>query len=175
MGKKGKKQNQISEEELAHEAIEAGLKNLIYSDSSLRNYAPLILNNIDYKKVNGFIKEMNKRYSGLSENKRAELLYTGLAKYASEGSILKDATIQTLFDAGQEGKLNRSVLERITDFFKPDRFGGAKYFEKARNTYSDMYDILSQDELAQTKLPELAKAAESMRMYGFLNPVLKNF
>jgi len=67
------------------------------------------------------------------------------------------------------------VLEKIVEFFKPNKFEGEKYFEKARNAYGDMYDILSQDKVAQEEIPELTKAAKAMKMYGFLDVALKNF
>ena len=59
-------------------------------------------------------------------------------------------------------------------FIKPKSFG-EKDFDKIKNAYGDMYDILSQDKMAQEEFPELAKAAKSLRLYGFLNVALKNF
>jgi hypothetical protein len=98
-------------------------------------------------------------------------MYKYLASYVASGDALKDTTRLTIYEKG----LNKNALEKIANFFNPNRLEGEKYFEKARNAYGDMYDILSQDKLAQNKFPELVKAAEAMKMYGFLDIALKNF
>ncbi len=177
MTKKEKKAGPISEKELHQMAVEAGMKSLIGSNPNLRQYAPLILNNIDYNKVDKFIQETEKKYheENISYQDKNKVIYNEIANYVASGRALKETAIQTLFDEGKEGKLDRNVLEKIVSFFKPSKFEGTKYFEKASNAYSDMYDILSQNEFAQSELPELVDAAKSMKMYGFLETALKNF
>lgn len=177
MPNKNKKNSQISEGELQQNSIKAGLNNLIYSNSGLRNYSTLIMNSLDYNKINAFVNEAEKKLkeAGTPYEEKNKLIYNGLANYVASGRALKNTTIQTLFDKSHEGKLDRSVLEKIVNFFKPSKFEGVKYFEKARNAYGDMYDILSQDEIAQKEIPALTKAAKAMRMYGFLDVTLKNF
>ncbi|MEK6833447.1 MAG: hypothetical protein AABY32_05345 [Nanoarchaeota archaeon] len=169
-GKEHKRKGQASEKELHQYAIKAGLSHFINSNPNLKNYAVLISNNIDYNKIGNFIKAAKEKYEG--NNKE---IYNSLANYVASGSALKDTTIKTLFEESHEGKLDRNVLEKIVDFFKPNKFEGEKYFEKARNAYGDMYDILSQDKVAQEEIPELTKAAKAMKMYGFLDIALKNF
>ncbi|MCX6750394.1 MAG: hypothetical protein NTZ83_02975, partial [Candidatus Pacearchaeota archaeon] len=164
--KKQKKENFESEEELQYHAIQTGLNSLIYSNQGLREYAPLIKNTIDSNKVSYLVDGIKEKLEGknVSDEQKNKIMYDTLAEYASSGKILKDTTIQTLFDTSQEGKLERSTREKIMDFFSPNRFGGAKYFEKARNTYRDMYDMLSQNKEAQMEMPELTKAAKTMKM-----------
>jgi hypothetical protein len=176
-GKKHKKEGQPSEGELQQHAIQAGLRQLIYSNPGLKKYSVLMMNNIDYEKINDFmgykVKELQE--SNMNETDAKKILYKELANYAASGKILKDTVVQTLFDKGQEGGLDKSLLEKIVGFFKPNKFEGTEYFQKATNAYSDMYDILSQDEVAQKSIPELVKAAKAMKMYGFLDVALKNF
>jgi hypothetical protein len=176
-GKKHKEEGQHSEAELQQAAIKAGMQNLIRSNPGLRDYAVLMMNNIDYNKIDNFVKESEEKYKtdNLSYEEKNNSIYNGIANYVASGGALKNKAIQTLFDKSKEGKLDRSILEKIVNFFKPNKFEGTEYFEKATNAYSDMYDILSQNELAQKKLPKLAKAAEAMKMYGFLDVALKNF
>lgn len=170
------KKEKQAEETIESAAVKAGLNNLIYSNSGLKNYSVFIMNNLDYKKINNLTNELQKKYEKeeIPDEEKNKLIYDNLENYVASGRALKDTAIQTLLDASQEGKLNKGVLEKIVEFFKPNKFGGAKYFEKVRNAYGDMYDILSQDEIAQQKIPELAKAAETLRMYGFLDTTLKN-
>lgn len=174
---KQKKGRPVSEREMEQGAIKAGLNHFISSNSSLRNYAPLIINNIDYNKIDNFIASIKEKYKGenISYKNQNKVIYNGLASYVASGNALKDTVIQTLFSESHEGKLDRSILEKIVDFFRPNKFEGEKYFEKARNAYGDMYDILSQDKVAQEEIPELTRAAKAMRMYGFLDVALKSF
>jgi hypothetical protein len=173
----GKKDKFASEEEMQYHAIQTGLNNLIYSNQNLRENAVLMKNTIDRDKVNYIVGEIKEELEGknVSPEQMNKIVYDNLVKYASSGEILKNTTIQTLFDKNIEGKLDRSVLEKIVNFFKPDKYGGVKYFEKALDTYKDMYDILSQNEEAQKEIPELTKAAKAMKMYGFLDATLNNF
>jgi len=175
-GKKQRREGPVSEEELQQMAVQAGLKNLV-RQPGLRDYIPLIMNNIDDKKIYSFTEEIKKelKAKNIPYKQQNELIYKNIANYVASGNALKDKTIQTLFDKGHEEKLNQSVLEKIVEFFKPNKFEGGKYFEKARSAYGDMYDILSQNEVAQSEIPELAKAAKAMKMYGFLDIALKNF
>ncbi len=167
---KKEKTKQISEKELQQGAIKAGLNHFINSNPGLKNYAVLISNNLDYNKIGNFIETAKEKYKYQNN-----AVYNGLANYIASGKALKDTIIQTLFDESHEGKLDKNVLEKIVEFFKPNKFEGEKYFEKARNAYGDMYDILSQDKVAQEEIPELTKAAKAMKMYGFLDVALKNF
>lgn len=174
--KKQRREGPVSEEELQQMAVQAGLKNLA-SQPGLRNYAVLIMNNIDNDKIYSFTEEVKKelKAKNIPYKQQNKLIYKNIANYVASGNALKDKTIQTLFDKGHEGKLDQSVLEKIVEFFKPNKFEGQEYFKKARKAYGDMYDILSQDEVAQNEIPELTKAAKAMKMYGFLDIALKNF
>ena len=173
-----KKQKQSSGEDLSHQAIKYGLNKLLSSNRSLReNYSVFVMNSVDYNKIDNFLEEARTRYEkqDISPEEKTKLIYQGLADYVASAKALKDETIQTLFDKGKEGKLDRSFLEKIVNYFNPGKSKGIEYFEKARNAYADMYDILAQNEIAQEKIPELTKATESMKMYGFLDVALKNF
>lgn len=174
--KKQRREEPVSEEELQQMAVQAGLKNLA-SQPGLRNYAVLIMNNIDNEKIYSFTEGIKKelKEKNVPYKQQNKLIYKNIANYVASGNALKDKTIQTLFDKGHGEKLNQGVLEKLVEFFKPNKFEGGKYFEKARSAYGDMYDILSQDEVAQSEIPELAKAAKAMKMYGFLDIALKNF
>jgi len=175
-GKKQRREKPISEAELQQMAVQAGLKNLA-SQPGLRDYAALIMNNIDDKKIYSFTEEIKKelKAKNVPYEEHNELIYKNIASYVASGKALNNKTIQTLFDESHEGKLDQSVLEKIVEFFKPNKFEGQEYFKKARKAYGDMYDILSQDEVAQNEIPELTKAAKAMKMYGFLDIALKNF
>jgi len=175
--KKGKTNKPISKEELAHRAVEVGLKALISSEPELKNYAVLISNNIDAEKVYSFIKGVEKKLEkeSISYEEKNKAIYESLANYVASGNALKDTARQTILERSHEGKFDRSFLEKIVEVFKPHQFEGEKYFEKSRKLYSDMYDILSQDKTAQEEIPELTKAAKAMKMYGYLDVALKSF
>ncbi len=168
MGEKQKKNKPTTEVEMQQYAIQAGLNALVYSNANFGKYAVLIKNNLDYNKIGNFIKEAEKKY-----DKRDAL--NELANYVASGKALKDPALQTLFDKSREGKLDRTLVEKIKAFFKPDKFEGLEDFEKARNAYGNLYDVLSQDKEAQEEIPELTKAAKTLRMYGYLDFALKNF
>jgi hypothetical protein len=176
-GKKQKREGPVSEGELQKKAIQEGIKYLVSTRPELRKYSMLMMNNIDYNAVNNFIKDAKEEFKGknISYEEQNKIIYNGLANYAASGEILKDTARQTIIETGKNKELDRNVLEKIVDFFKPNKFEGTKYFEKARNAYGDMYDILSQDEVAQNEIPELTKAAKAMKMYGFLDVALKSF
>jgi predicted RND superfamily exporter protein len=163
-----KKDKQPSEVEMQQSAIQAGLNALVYSNANFGKYAVLIKNNLDYNKIGNFIKEAEKKY-----DKRDAL--NELANYVASGKALKDPALQTLFDRSREGKLDRTLAEKIKALFNPNKFEGLKDFEKARNAYGDLYDVLSQDREAQEEIPELTKAARTLKMYGYLDFALKNF
>jgi hypothetical protein len=167
----------ISEEELAHKAIQVGLNALISSEPELKNYAVLINNNIDAKKIYSFINGVKEelKKEDISYEEKKKTIYESLANYVASGNALKETARQTILERSHEGKFDRSFLEKIVEIFKPHKFEGEKYFEKSRNLYSDMYDILSQDKAAQEEIPELTKAAKAMKMYGYLDVALKSF
>jgi hypothetical protein len=168
-----KKERSFSKDELIQVATKAGLKSLI-SQPGLQNYALLISNNIDNKKISYFVQGIEKEFKekNIPAEQHDELLYNNLVNYIAGGHVLKDTAQQTIFD---KSEMHRGVLEKIVGFFKPHKFEGEKYFEKARNAYGDMYNILAQDEIAQKEMPDLTKAAQTLRMYGFLDVALKNF
>jgi len=174
---KEKKSKPISKEELAQKAVKTGLNALISSEPGLKDYAVLITNNLDSKKISYFIEGVEKelKEKGIPYEQHNEMLYKSLANYAASGNILKDTVRQTILEKGHEGKMHQNLLEKLVEIFKPHKFEGEKYFEKARNLYGDMYDILSQNEVAQQEIPELTKAAKAMKMYGFLDVALKSF
>jgi hypothetical protein len=176
-GKGHKKEGPLSEVDLQRRAIQEGIKYLISTRPELSKYSALMLNNINYDAVNNFVKSAKEEFEGqnISYEEQTQRICNGLANYAASGEILKDTARQTIIETGKEKELDRNVLEKIVDFFKPNKFEGTKYFEKARNAYSDMYDILSQDEMAAREMPELVKAAKAMKMYGFLDVALKSF
>jgi len=175
--KSGKKGKLISKEELRQMAIGDGLKHLISSNPNLKNYAVLISNNLDNKKISSFIEVVERKLKEYqpSDEEYNKAIYENLANYIASGNGLKDSVIQILFEESSKGKLDKGVLEKIVEFFKPNKFKGEEYFEKARSAYGDMYDILSQDKVAQNEIPELTKAARAMKMYGFLDVALKSF
>lgn len=176
MPEKNKKRKQTEERNLTQKAIHEGLKYLT-SQPGLRNYAVLMSNNLDNEKIYSFIEGAEKelKEKNIPDEQHDKLIYNSLASYVASGNALKDTVRRTILEESREGKLSQNVLEKIVEFFKPHKFEGEKYFEKARNAYGDMYDILSQDEIAQKEIPELTKAAKAMRMYGFLDVALKNF
>lgn len=176
-GNKQKKEGPHSEVELQQSAIKEGIKYLVSSRPELRNYSVLIMNNVDYDKANNFIKKAKEDFKGknISYEEQTKIIYNGLANYAATGDLLTDTARQTIIETGKNKELDKNVLEKIVGFFKPNKYEGVKYFEKARNAYGDMYDILSQDKIAQEEMPELVKAAKAMKMYGFLDVALKSF
>jgi hypothetical protein len=171
-----KKRLPISREEIIQEAKRAGLSSLV-SQPGLDKYAVLISNSVDNNKVNYLINQIEEELHGknISQKQHNEILYKNLASYFAQGLPLKDATRATVLDESREGLEKQGFFEKIGDFLRPHKFKGEKYFEKASNAYSDMYDILSQDKVAQKELPELTKAAQTLRMYSFLDVALKNF
>lgn len=170
MGKKEAKY--VSKEELYDAAVQSGLNHLV-NEQGLNNYAVLIKNNVDREKLKYFLQKAEEKLasSGLSEEQQYKAMAKYLASYAASGDLLKDKTRMEVLDKARD----KNTLERIADFFNPNRLGGDKYFEKAHSAYSDMYDILVQDKHAQNKFPELVKAAEAMKLYGFLNVALRAF
>jgi len=177
MPKKEKSNKPISKEELTNKAVKVGLNALISSDPNLRNYAVLISNGLDNKKISQFVYGVEKKIKeeNIPYEQHNETLYKSLANYVSSGNALKDTVRQTILEKGHDGKLHPSILEKIVEIFKPNKFEAQKYFEKSKNLYGEMYDILSQDEVAQNEIPELTKAAKAMKMYGFLDVALKSF
>jgi cell division protein FtsI/penicillin-binding protein 2 len=121
------------------------------------------------------IKEEIEKRKITSPKEQYKIIYEGIANYVASGNALNEKGKKILLKENYKGKSEQGTLEKIINFFKPSKFEGEKYFEKASNAYRDMYDILSQDEVAQQKIPELTKAAESMRMYGFLDTALNIF
>ncbi len=171
-----KKEKQTGEGSLINHAVQAGLQSLI-SQPGMRERAPYITNNLDEKKISLLTNEIKKEIikKNISGKRQAEIIYEGIANYVASGQALNDKGKKVLLEKSYEGKENQSFLEKIVDFIKPSKFEGEKYFEKARNAYGDMYDILSQDKAAQQEFPELTRAAKSMKLYGFLDIALKNF
>jgi hypothetical protein len=167
-----KRGESISKEDLYQNAIQNGLNTLAHQPG-LRDNAILIQNkNIDEYKVKEFIDYAERKFGkdGPTTDQQYKEIYKSIENYAASGNFLKDTTKATILDKG----LERNTLEKFADFFNPNRIGGVKYFEKARNAYSDMYDLLSQNKLAQGKFPELVEAAQAMKIYGFLDPAIKN-
>jgi hypothetical protein len=177
MSKNKKQEKQFSKDDLINQAVNAGLQSLI-SQPGMENSNVFITHNLDKEKVYSAVDEIEKELEKqkiTSPKEQYKILYKGIASYVASGNALKEKGRKILFEKGYKGKLDQSMLEKIASFFKPNKFEGEKYFEKALNAYGDMYDILSQDKVAQQEIPELTKAAKSMKMYGFLDTALNIF
>lgn len=175
--KMSKNKKQFSEEDLINNAVKAGLQSLI-SRPGMENANVFITHNLDKEKVYSAVDEMKNELKNrkiTSPEEQYKIIYKGIASYVASGNALKDKGRKILFEKGYKGKLDQNMLEKIASFFKPNKFEGERYFEKALNAYGDMYDILSQDEVAQQEIPELTKAAKAMKMYGFLDTALNIF
>ena len=163
-------------DQLMQYAIQAGLQSLV-SQPNLKHYAVLMSNNLDMDKIYSARDKIEEELGKveMSEEDSHNLFYKNLASYVASGNALKDKAKKIILKEGYEGRSNQSLIERILDFFKPDKFEGAKYFRNATEAYGMMSDILSQNEVAQKEIPALTKAAKSLKMYGFLKDALVNF
>jgi hypothetical protein len=172
-----KDKEEYSEEDLINNAVKAGLQVLI-SQPGMENSNVFITHNLDKEKIYSVIDEMKNELEKkkiTSPEEQYKIIYKGIASYVASGNALNDKGKKILLEKSYKGKLDQGMLERLVSVFKPSKFEGQKYFEKASNAYRDMYDILSQDEVAQQEIPELTKAAKAMKMYGFLDTALNIF
>lgn len=177
MPKNKKKEKQFAKNDLINHAVKAGLQSLI-SQPGMEYSNVFITHNLDKEKVYSVVDEIEKELEKqkiTSPEEQYKIIYKGIASYVASGNALNDKGKKILLEKGSKGKLDQSMLEKIASFFKPNKFEGEKYFEKASNAYRDMYDILSQNEVAQQEIPELTKAAKAMKMYGFLDTALNIF
>ncbi len=157
-------------------AIDSGLQQLI-SKPGLEEYKSLILKNLDDKKIYSLKKGLDEFFAeyNISKEEQPKIIYENIANYVASGNALKENIKAIILEESYEEKEKQSVLEKIADKFKPRKFEGEKYFERAREAYGIMHDLLMQNEVAQKEIPELVDAAKKLKMYGFLNPALKNF
>ncbi|HPD81737.1 MAG TPA: hypothetical protein PK357_01415 [Candidatus Pacearchaeota archaeon] len=172
-----KEQEEFSEEDLINNAVKAGLQVLI-SQPGMERSNVFITHNLDREKIYSAVDEIKSELENrkiTSPKEQYKIIYKGIASYVASGNALNDKGKKILLEKSYKGKLDQGVLEKLVSVFKPNKFEGQKYFEKASNAYRDMYDILSQDEVAQQEIPELTKAAKAMKMYGFLDTALNIF
>lgn len=171
-----KREKEDPEEALMQKAVAAGIHSLI-SQPGLRNYGIPLRKNLDWKKVHEVADAIKYEITKqkIPEKEQGNFFYKNLASYIASGNALKTDWKKTALEKSYGGKLDQNALEKIVSFFKPHKFDGEKYFEKAQNAYGDMYDILSQDKVAQQEIPELVEAAKSLKMYGFLDAALATF
>lgn len=171
-----KKEELSDRDKIIISSIEAGVNSLV-SQPGLKNYALPFRKNLDKEKIYSVADDIEKYLveNNIPEEKRGEFLYNNLASYIASGNALNEDWKKFALEKGYGGKSKQNPLEKLVRLFKPHKFDGEKYLEKATSAYGDIYERLSKNKLAQEELPDIMDATKSLAMHGFLDEALASF
>lgn len=175
--KRTQKKEELSEKDkIIISSIEAGVNSLV-SQPGLKNYALPFRKNLDHDKIYSVAEKIEEEMvnQNIPEKERGKFLYKNLASYIASGNALNEEWKKFALEKGYGGKSKLNPLEKLVRLFKPHKFDGETYLEKATSAYGDIYERLSKSKLAQEELPDMMDATKSLAMYGFLDEALASF
>jgi len=176
--KKGpqKKEELSDRDKIIISSIEAGVNSLV-SQPGLKNYALSFRKELSHEKIYSVANEIEKYMTdnNIPEEKRGEFLYNNLASYIASGNALSPEWKKIILEKGYEGKSKQNPLEKLVHFFKPHKFDGETYLEKATSAYGNIQERYAKNKLVQEEIPEVGEAIRSLSLNGFLEEALANF
>lgn len=176
-----RKQKKLEDSKLVNKAIKEGVYRI------LRTHPGFVQDgNITGKRINDFAKHIDKRKLRNAANKlyeeavKKELNYEDLGKYIYRGISNYVATAAVFNNRGIEailtGRIEEKAKKRFTlaGILAGRRFKEERNLEKVLSAFDDLY-VLAKENKIQDEMPEVARAAKTLKYFNFIYPTMKKF
>ena len=177
--KKEIKKNQKAIEGL----IKEGIEKMIEANPRFANYKGYFLRHADVKGVENMFNEIYEvsREMGYNSQEARNKAISETRNYISSGSMLDEKGKKALLEQGsylildekskklikREGKLERSLLQKITRPFKKTE--GTNYLDRTTETFNELLYIIKE---GGYNVPEVEKPLEKLHYLGFASPAI---
>lgn len=161
--------------DLVKGAVSEGIEAILQKHPRFKGQQQVVAQHVDPQRLKNGLRTIeqyiiqleNTSGKRFSDEKRAQILYDGVANYVASGGAFDDD--------GKEIILRKSLEERSKKgprrWEAQNELKGEQYLERVTTAFRELYDRFKSGDYAQ-HMPEVARAVTTVYKLGFLGPAL---